>query len=331
MPDHNISGDLPDSTLLRHLEGNSTQAEQQEIEQWIAANIKNKEHMDALKRAWEQSTAPPGYKEPDVNEAWARFVNQRANGAAAQPPETTVIKLSYRPYWRAAAGILLVLGTAFAGYLWWQQDEAASMMMADASRGILTVTLPDQSTVVLNQGSLLHYPKAFGSGARQVRLEGEGYFSVTPDKRHPFELSAGGTEVRVLGTAFNVATKEAGTEVIVSHGLVAVSQQGETIKLGKGEGAIAPKGGPPVAYQAPDDLYQYYIKKEFVCRATPLSRLAVVLSEAYHVHITIANNKVAETPITTTLAMTSLDDILKVIQETLNVDITKHGDSVLIK
>lgn len=69
-----------------------------------------------------------------------------------------------------------------------------------------TVVLADGSTVWLNSGAEITYPTSFSSEQRKVSLEGEAYFDVFHNPDHPFVVSANGTDIKVLGTEFNIAT-----------------------------------------------------------------------------------------------------------------------------
>lgn len=69
---------------------------------------------------------------------------------------------------------------------------------------VIDMKLSDGTHVWLNAGSSITYPVAFVGNTRDVQLTGEGYFDVTTDKIKPFRVSAGGMQVEVLGTEFNV-------------------------------------------------------------------------------------------------------------------------------
>lgn len=66
------------------------------------------------------------------------------------------------------------------------------------------VVLSDGTEVFLNSDSRLAYPTVFKGKERVVSLEGEAYFKVTKDAKHPFIVKSGNLQVRVLGTEFNV-------------------------------------------------------------------------------------------------------------------------------
>jgi len=76
------------------------------------------------------------------------------------------------------------------------------------------VVLSDGTLVFLNSGSTFKFPVSFSNkGERQVFLEGEGYFSVTRDEKHPFIVNTEDIAVRVLGTKFNVRAYQNDSQV----------------------------------------------------------------------------------------------------------------------
>ena len=70
--------------------------------------------------------------------------------------------------------------------------------------GQFEVQLPDGTRVWLNSASRLRYPMVFNGPARNVELEGEACFEVAKNSRQPFTVQAGGMQVKVLGTGFNL-------------------------------------------------------------------------------------------------------------------------------
>ena len=89
------------------------------------------------------------------------------------------------------------------------------------------VELQDGSSVHLNTASSIRVN--YAKGRRGVLLErGEGYFSVAKDASRPFEVTAGSTVVRAVGTRFTVRRFENGdAEVIVFEGVVEVRRAAE--------------------------------------------------------------------------------------------------------
>lgn len=68
------------------------------------------------------------------------------------------------------------------------------------------VQLSDGTKVWLNSESSLRYPTRFGTGRREVEVQGNAYFEVTKDSMHPFIVNAPQLTTEVLGTSFEVDT-----------------------------------------------------------------------------------------------------------------------------
>ena len=89
--------------------------------------------------------------------------------------------------------------------------------------------LGEQRSVVLNDGSVVTLNTSssievrFGKDHRVVRLlAGEALFQVAHDAARPFDVAAGATTVRAVGTQFNVDRRVGATTVTVVEGKVAV-------------------------------------------------------------------------------------------------------------
>lgn len=88
------------------------------------------------------------------------------------------------------------------------------------------VQLPDGSHVWVNSDSKLTYAETFTGPTRDIYLEGEAYFDVVKDAKHPFIVHTSGIDIRVLGTAFNVKAYKAEPtiEATLVHGLIEVTK-----------------------------------------------------------------------------------------------------------
>lgn len=86
------------------------------------------------------------------------------------------------------------------------------------------LTLSDGTNVHLNSGTSLKYPVRFINGEnRQVFLNGEAYFDVAKDTKHPFIVNSNDMNVKVLGTKFNVTSykNDAKTYTVLVEGSIA--------------------------------------------------------------------------------------------------------------
>ena len=195
---------LDPTLLLRYLEASDplTADEQAQVEQWLRRDPQHPKELDQLRQLWEQSGQAGSLAQVDPSADWPATW-ARMQQTASTP---TVRPLNPSPrfaLWRVAAAIALLLTAAGgAWYLTHDLSEAGYTHVAEDT--VTVVSLPDGSQVFLNKMARLSYDDDFGGATRAVRLEGEGYFEVTHNPTTPFLIHTGETEVRVVGTTFNV-------------------------------------------------------------------------------------------------------------------------------
>lgn len=99
------------------------------------------------------------------------------------------------------------------------------------------MTLPDGTRVHLNYNSSLTYPLAFTGASREVVLEGEAYFFVAKDKRHPFIVHTRYGDVKEYGTEFDVNTRYDSNDSPDAYG---IRSKGLAVVLVEGSISIIP-------------------------------------------------------------------------------------------
>lgn len=139
---------------------------------------------------------------------------------------------------RAAAILLLplLLSTFSLLYMYIHRVPTAAptamVEIVSPTGAIARVMLPDSSVVWLNSGSRLSYPQRFTGDARSVSLTGEGFFSVSSDREHPFYVSlADGLRVMAHGTRFNISSyaDAADVEMTLERGAIDILQGGRCL------------------------------------------------------------------------------------------------------
>ncbi len=93
---------------------------------------------------------------------------------------------------------------------------------------MISMVLPDGSSVELAAGSRISYPNDFGSGnSRDIYLSGEAFFKIARNSGQPFRVFANEIVTKVLGTSFSVRSYEKDTtiSVTVRTGKVSVCSQ----------------------------------------------------------------------------------------------------------
>ncbi|MFC0515519.1 FecR family protein [Mucilaginibacter angelicae] len=133
------------------------------------------------------------------------------------------------------------------------------------------IVLSDGTQVWLNSVSSLRFPFSFLGKTREVYLTGEAFFKVAKNAAHPFIVHTGQTDVKVLGTEFNVNTYQA-NETVTSlvEGSVSTNgrdkqkmllQPGYQAVYKSGSGFRAQPFDPTVELAWMNDIYYFHDTK----------------------------------------------------------------------
>ncbi|HLY91242.1 MAG TPA: FecR domain-containing protein [Acetobacteraceae bacterium] len=123
----------------------------------------------------------------------------------------------------SVAAIALVAVVGFGGWRQWMiptpTAPAVALHFGTKPGETRVVELADGSSIQLGGGSRVDVN--LGPDRREVRLEaGEAYFDVAHDPSKSFTVRAGATDVRVLGTAFNLNLTQEQVGLAVYRGAV---------------------------------------------------------------------------------------------------------------
>jgi transmembrane sensor len=169
------------------------------------------------------------------------------------------------------------------------EAELVYNILRTPAGGEYQVVLSDGTRVWLNALSTLRYPESFSDTIRKVDLTGEGYFEVAKDAVHPFIVTTGKNEVRVLGTHFNVNSYSDNKETVVTLVEGSVRLNGtKTIRTGE-KGTIDQTGK---IQTGPADLETALGWKDgqFIFRMTPLSDVMKQTANWYDARIIYQDN-----------------------------------------
>ena len=134
----------------------------------------------------------------------------------------------FLPSWvkTAAAAAVLVLVILSGGWMLNRHN------ISNVGEQAMTLRLPDQSRVMLADGSRLKYNRFFQN--RKVQLNGKAYFEVQKGSR--FQVAARNGRVEVLGTRFIIDDRNDQLEVICFEGKVKATFNSQEVILGAGSG-----------------------------------------------------------------------------------------------
>jgi transmembrane sensor len=319
-----------DELVTKYLLQEATPDEAEQVETWIAESDANRKQFEHFQLLWDESRKLAAVSTADENLAWLKFKNKLSEPRG----ETRVITMPRRFGWlKIAAAVAVIITSTVLLRTLFLNNNTGKVLLVQTQKNVFTDTLPDGSMITLNKNSSIEYNSKFTKGGeRSVKLRGEAFFTVTPDKKKPFIISVNDIEVKVVGTSFNIKTINGQTEVIVKTGIVEVTRNNKTITLTSEQKVITQKNDTALAKQTTaDKLFNYYQSKEFVCDGTPLWRLVEVLNEAYDANIMIGKKDLRSLSINTTFANESLDNVLQIIAETFQLQIVKKGNQIILQ
>lgn len=148
----------------------------------------------------------------------------------------------------------------------------------------------DGTEVWLNSGSKFKYPNKFNQKERNVYIEGEAFFKVTPNKNLPFKVKTEKLEVEVLGTSFNVSAypQDQDQSVVLVEGKVQINNP-EGTKIGEitpGQIALKTEGDETLKIQDIDPyFYTSWKDGKVTFHAESLYEIAKKMERWYNVEI----------------------------------------------
>lgn len=188
-----------------------------------------------------------------------------------------------------------------------------------------TFTLPDSSSVTLAPGATLRLQRHKDN--RLVQMTGKVYFNVRHDDRAPFRVDAGSGFVKVLGTRFQVDSRDPISVSVVSGKVLfsAIRSGEEALILTKGQSAVLdPAASRPVEITPKHPNPAAWATGEFIYDNTPLPEVLSELSEYYDVTLVAfdAGHSSGESRrLSGEFSTSSLQEILNLINSALGTDI----------
>jgi transmembrane sensor len=223
----NSKGNVDVKILTRYLEGNGSAEDKKFVRQWFSDIESEKELNEVSLQFWDGISMDPNIKGYSGSQILDQ-IHHKIRIEEAVFLNKTRSKIRFIDYLTRIAAILLIPVLVASLLLYFHNNSSGknnSYAEIHSPYGTRTTfSLPDGSTGWLNGGSSLKFPTRFSKKTREVKLTGEAYFNVTPDRKNPFIVSTDNIDIKVFGTSFNVMayTDEQITEVTLERGKVEV-------------------------------------------------------------------------------------------------------------
>lgn len=316
--EHDI--EIKDELIVRYLAGEAGPEEAMALQDWLLL-AENRAYFESIQQTWEQTHPSKKIRSVDAQQAWQKL-NMQTEPAVmwkrkAETRRHTIIL-------RIAATLLITVLASLLIYI--RLNKPVEMVAVTTADSLKNVNLPDNSTATLHYNSKLMYPATFGEAQRNVELvQGEAFFTVTPNAQKPFIIHTALADIRVVGTAFNVALKDNQLEVSVKEGKVLVYTSQDSSYLAAGFTGIVPAMG---VIRRKDSVHTNawgYATHRLIFKDTPLREVIDDIEKAYPYSITLSNASINNCRLTATFDNDSAENLLNLIAETLNLSVVKNG------
>lgn len=329
------------------------------LQRWVAEDPTRRDMVLAVQRLAAAAAHPAPRRRSE--EAWTRVHGRLATGDVEQAPErvnrgaarisgalrATVTDARARRR-RARWVVQLAVAAAVVGVVVaraqirdyvtaWLAARAPMHTLATGIGERIEVRLDDGSGVVLGPVSRLRYGKLTGARTRTVELEGEGYFTVAPDRAHPFTVLAGTAAVQAVGTAFDVRAYagDSVVRVVTTHGRVALRPRAARGQLGtlvdRGQQGTLDESGFAVVTAADTGRAVGWMRDRVSYDLAPLPSLLRDLERRYDLRFEL--NDLNDTTlrsmrVTITFDHATADEVVEQLAATIGARAHRTGDVV---
>ena len=321
---------MNEEKLIRYIKGDLiSEDEIVEILNWIESSPGNQKSYTQLKNLW----VITGLDHPDqVRIPTFSF-------PVAKP--TPLSKNIFRSVLKYAA--VFILAFSLGSLSLYLRNKIESSKLSSIYNTIIVpygersqIWLHDGTRVWLNSGTKLRYPVVFGRNTREVFIEGEAYFDVAKDTKHPFVVSAGQLKVLVLGTRFNICAYPDDNEfsATLDEGSVNAvnTRNGKGVKLDSGEQVVLNRetnGLKKLSVQT--ELYTSWKENLLKFEDAPFDEVIKKMERWYDVKITVDHSINTKERYTMTIKTESLREMLQLVSRTTKMNYEIKENIVLLK
>lgn len=236
-------------------------------------------------------------------------------------------------YWKVAAAMVGFL--CICGISYFQFFHHSEILLTTGFGDQLTTQLPDGSVLTLNANSQAKY---HSSNSRKLWLRGEAFFDVKkiPGTNEPFQVFTQDLTVNVLGTSFNVKTRNDQTKVFLEEGIVRLQLENpktDTLEMKPGDLiAYSKKQNKLKEKKSNVSALKHASWKEgtLIFHETFLQDALYEIEDIYGIQFVIKSQSIQEELISGGVPITNLEVTLQTLREVYGIEIRPEGKRYFI-
>lgn len=316
----------------KNLTNNISDEEKKKFNILLEDSEQNRLEYETIKKLWEDTSPNTLNLESNTEMEWIKLSKNIEAASEEKMKDGRIIesirslfKPGLRPAFSLAALLVLVISSIL--YFTNIEMERVLQTISTANNEHKEITLSDGSLIKLNSGSQIEYYESFEEDKREIKLMGEAFFSVKKDGR-PFIISTENAVTTVLGTQFNVWSRDKETRVIVKEGKVSLAENRSLenkVVLNKDEySKVVEKMPPSKPVNVNADEMMGWMNGKMIFNGTALNEIAGELERYYDVKITLGNDKIADYNLTGYFENEEIDTVLAKICLALDLKYIKN-------
>lgn len=339
--------------IARHLDHSSTEVDEKAIKEWLETGEENRRTFEAVKKIWNSAimNKKERMKEFLPEEDWKRVLGEIGKIEESRKKERIrrfgAIRKRQR-YGSIFLKVAILFIVAFtSGYLTLKYAEpvdqqAFEPVMNELRTGAgekADIQLGDGTKVALSAETELSFPEYFGQEKREVRITGQAFFEVIPDKNRPFIIHTQNGVITVLGTSFDVRSyhDESNIDVMVTEGVVEISHSNvpqNQLTVNRGYKGSISLSDNSLSVEWVEDYEQYtgWRDGRLIFKEQPLERVFRQIERWYAVNITVAEDSrdILGKQFSANLKTRSVNDVMSVIAVAMNISYKIEEDQINI-
>jgi len=326
--------------IIKKLSGEITTEEAEILQVALDQSQENKQLFEQISKIWQMTEQKQFASSVDKDSLWldmetrldllevkGNVVPLKKNTTSRTPSQN---RNTYLRWIAVAAVVILMSVTVYKSYMQnqWQIYTAEKGARKE-------IILPDNSIVTLNSDSEIKWSKTFTEDSeRIVILQGQAFFAVEKTGR-PFIVRTVNSEIKVLGTSFDVYSRYGKTELIVKEGVVAFSSlelksDNPVIVKANQRSVVKTNQKPTQPEQVNSEYLLGWLNNRFVFYKTPLREITEEIERRHDIKIQLNMHGADLNSVSGAFEEQSIDSTLASLCLTLNLNYTFDGETYII-
>lgn len=314
---------ITDDLIAKYLTGEASPDEAMALQEWKAIDV-NDRYYSQFELTWSQVYAPEKTTSINKEIAWSKISSRlpQSRQVSFYEKNKTILRI--------AASVIVALTVGVITFLNLKKDIL--LISRVTTNEIERIQLPDASVATLSRDSKIEYVNEFEGKERELTLQGEAFFKVTPNKEKPFVIHTEAADIKVVGTSFNVVTNNGRLEVSVIEGKVLIISEGKEQYLEAGMTGVIEKSNESIEVKNSVDINKMgYATHQFSFKATPLREVFKDFEKSFPYSIEVTNKAIENCTLTATFEGESAEDILAMVAISLDLVVSRDGQTFVLQ